>query len=436
MKNYFFYQGIRPKIILHLLRRYCEVRKEFNIGKIDFKSIVKNFGLTDADPNLIHNVNSHIHTPYSFSAFNSITEVALQANEENVRLLGINDFYSVEGYEEFFEVTSKYNVFPLFNIEFTGLDKELQDHAVRVNDPNNPGRIYLCGKGLNYPVVNKTFICSLNTLQESNNQHTKKIIEKANAFFQKNQIEITLDYNSILVNYAKNIVRERHIARAIKDAVVALALTKDHKITLLTKIFQGTQVKSDIENNAVLENEIRNNFLKDGKPAFVQEIDKAFYSLKELVNLIKLAGGIPCYPSLLGDTLNTCTEFEKDWEKMHVTFSSLNIKCLELIPSRNTLDMLTDFVKFFHQRNYIILFGTEHNTPEKSSLLISCKNNTDIPIEIKKIAYDGACVIAAHQFLMKNINTGYIGENGNNHCEQIDAFVKLGHSLINSFIKR
>jgi hypothetical protein len=388
------------------------------------------------DSNVLHHVNSHIHTPYSFSAFQSITEAALQANAENVRLLGINDFYSVEGYVEFFEVTSKYHVFPLFNIEFTGLDKELQDHAVRVNDPNNPGRIYLCGKGLNYPVVNKAFINSLNTLQESNNQQAKNIIEKANAFFQNNQIDITLDYNSILVHYTKNIVRERHIARAIKDAVFALSPAKEQKIALLTKIFQGTQVKSDVENSAALENEIRNNFLKDGKPAFVQEIDRAFYSLKELVNLIKLAGGIPCYPSLLGDTLHACTEFENNREKMHAALSSLNIKCVELIPSRNTIDMLTDFVKFFHQRNYIILFGTEHNTPEKSSLLISCKNKIEIPVEIRKIAYDGACVIAAHQFLMKNMNIGYIDDHGNNNCEQIDEFAKFGHSVVNSFMKR
>ncbi|RPI05531.1 MAG: hypothetical protein EHM64_06195 [Ignavibacteriae bacterium] len=388
------------------------------------------------DSNVIHHVNSHIHTPYSFSAFQSITEAAIQANAENVRLLGINDFYSVEGYDEFFEVTSKYHVFPLFNIEFTGLDKEYQDHAVRINDPNNPGRIYLCGKGLNYPVVNKTFIDSLNTLQESNNQQAKSIIEKANAFFHNNQIDIALDYNSILVQYTKNIVRERHIARAIKDAVFALSPAKEQKIALLTKIFRGTQLTSDIENSAALENEIRNNFLKDGKPAFVQEIDKAFYSLKELVNLIKLAGGIPCYPSLLGDTLRACTEFENDWEKMHAVLSSLNIHCVELIPSRNTLDMLTDFVKFFHQRKYIILFGTEHNTPEKSSLLISCKNKTEIPVEIRKIAYDGACVIAAHQFLMNKMNIGYVDDHGNNNYEQINEFATFGRSVIHSYLKR
>jgi hypothetical protein len=380
-------------------------------------------------------VNAHIHTPHSFSAFHSITEAALQAKAEDVRLLGINDFYSVEGYEEFFNVTSAYGIFPLFNIEFTGLDKEFQNTGMRVNDPNNPGRIYLCGKGLKYPVVHQTFLDSLKELQESNNQHAKRLIDRANEYFQKHQIAITLDYHSILVRYTKNIIRERHIARAIKDAVFALTPNKEYRIEILTKIFQGVPVTSSLEHDAALESEIRNKFLKDGKPAFVKENDGAFYSLKELLELILLVGGIPCYPALLSDTVDTCTEFEKDWEKMHEHLSSLNIQCVELIPSRNTLDLLVKFVQFFHQRNYIILFGTEHNTPDKSSLKIYCKNNTEIPFEIQKIAYDGACVIAAHQFLMKNNDCGYMDQNGRNNFDQIHEFSKYGHVIINSFAK-
>src|SRR5210317_2027764 len=97
-------------------------------------------------------VNSHIHTPYSFSAFRSIEEAFAMAEKEGIQVLGINDFFVTDGYSEFNETAEKYRIYPLFNIEFIGLLKEEQEKGIRVNDPGNPGRMYFCGKALDYPV--------------------------------------------------------------------------------------------------------------------------------------------------------------------------------------------------------------------------------------------------------------------------------------------
>lgn len=45
-------------------------------------------------------VNAHMHTPYSFSAFTDIDDALNRAVEEGVLVVGINDFYTTEGYEE------------------------------------------------------------------------------------------------------------------------------------------------------------------------------------------------------------------------------------------------------------------------------------------------------------------------------------------------
>src|SRR6056297_1710294 len=92
-------------------------------------------------------VNNHIHSPYSFSAFNDIPHAVSLAVEEEISVLGINDFFVRDGYEEFAQECQKQQVFPLFNIEFIALSKADQANSVRVNDPNNPGRTYLSGKG-------------------------------------------------------------------------------------------------------------------------------------------------------------------------------------------------------------------------------------------------------------------------------------------------
>ena len=99
----------------------------------------------------IIDVNAHLHTPYSFSAFDSIGQAVDMAAREGVKVVGINDFYSMDGYGEWKEECARRSLFPLFNIEFISLNQEDQAAGLRVNDPNNPGRTYLSGKGLNCP---------------------------------------------------------------------------------------------------------------------------------------------------------------------------------------------------------------------------------------------------------------------------------------------
>ena len=98
------------------------------------------------------NVNAHLHTPYSFSAFDKLNDALDRAVAENVRVVGVNDFYSTDGYKEWNDGCRSRKLFPLFTVEFISLQQQDQAAGVRVNDPNNPGRTYLSGKGLAYPV--------------------------------------------------------------------------------------------------------------------------------------------------------------------------------------------------------------------------------------------------------------------------------------------
>ena len=89
--------------------------------------------------NLI-DVNAHMHTPYSFSAFTDVDQALDMAAEEGVKVVGINDFYSLDGYSEWSEGCEARKLCPMFNIEFISLNSEDQAAGLRVNDPNNPGR--------------------------------------------------------------------------------------------------------------------------------------------------------------------------------------------------------------------------------------------------------------------------------------------------------
>ena len=62
-------------------------------------------------------VNAHLHTSYSFSAFDSIAQALDMAVAENVKVVGINDFYTTDGYAEWATECAKRKLYPLFNIE-------------------------------------------------------------------------------------------------------------------------------------------------------------------------------------------------------------------------------------------------------------------------------------------------------------------------------
>ena len=73
--------------------------------------------------------------------------------------------------------------------------------------------------------------------------------------------------------------------------------------------------------------------------------------LEEQPDFIVDAGGIPCYPALLDDKNGKMTGFEGDWDRMDEILQSFNVSCLELIPLRNSLEKLDEFVSLFAQRD-------------------------------------------------------------------------------------
>jgi hypothetical protein len=382
----------------------------------------------------VPDINAHIHTPHSFSAFTSIEQAFNLAKNEGVEVLGINDFYTTDGYAEFAELARKNKIFPLFNIEFMSLQNDLQEAGIRVNDPNNPGRTYFSGKGLRQSAeMSETSAKKIKALQEESNRQTFEMVDKLNTFFAENKIDIQFDAADVQKRLAKNLFRERHIAQAIRIAVFEKEKSEAGRKNLLQKIFSGKEVKSSVNDEAGLENEIRGNLLKAGGAAFVPEDPKAFLSLEEVKEVIIDAGGIPCYPVLLDDPNGNCTDYEADKEKLLQELISKDVYSVELIPGRNDCKILKDFVKYFYDNNFIITFGTEHNTPKLDPMKITCRSGVELDDELKQINYEGAAVIAAHQYLIANGQEGYLrGQKAK--IGEIINFIELGKAVIGKYL--
>ncbi|HKK61311.1 MAG TPA: hypothetical protein VJ951_02055 [Bacteroidales bacterium] len=382
----------------------------------------------------VRNVNGHFHTPYSFSAFSEVEDVFRIAEDENVEVLGINDFYTMDGYEEFAELCLEYKKFPLFNIEFMGLLMNEQRKNVRVNDPNNPGRTYFSGKGLDCPVsLGGTLRDKLQTVRKESDAQTREMVKKASNHLTSVDPELEITYETILNKYTKGMVRERHIAKAIRSLVFYKYPSVNDRLDALTKIYGGKKPEVNIEDAVAVDGEIRSMLLKTGGVAFVKEDQKAFLEISEIVEIILGAGGIPCYPVLLDNKKEEFTDFERDYEALYNRLTEMNIYSVELIPGRNTHKFLSPFVKFFNDKGFVIIFGTEHNTPALDPLTV---NASDGPLGeyLEQVNYEGACIIAAHQYLRAKGENGYLNNDGKPVPERND-FVRLGNAVINQFTK-
>ena len=223
------------------------------------------------------------------------------------------------------------------------------------------------------------------------------------------------------------------LPRAIRIKLFDKYTTEQERKEILKKLYGGKETTVNINNPAALEGEIRDNLLKSGGVAFVKEDPKAFLEIDEVIRIITDAGGIPTYPVLLDDKSGNYTEYEEDMELLYHELTSRNIYSLELIPGRNEFSNLKEFVIFFSERNFVITFGTEHNTPELIPLSITTRGGVELDEELKRINFEGACIIAAHQYLSAKGEEGYIERNGN-PAHNRDEFIELGNAVIEYFL--
>ena len=345
-------------------------------------------------------VNAHLHTPYSFSAFTDVEQALDMAAAEGVKAVGINDFYSTDGYKDWKAGCEQRDLIPLFGIEFISLNAEDQAAGLRVNDPNNPGRIYISGKGLAYPVtLSGEPARQLAAVRAESNAQVERMCAKLNAHLATVGVDIRLDFAKIAAELTRGSIRERHLAKALRMAVETTCHSEeveDRRRNLYAKIF-GLPAKADITDVAAIENEIRSRLLKAGGAAFMPEDPKAFLPMETVQHIIEAAGGIPTYPFLADDAKGNFTDFEGDLQKAADTLKKRGFRSVEFITTRNTTAVLESYAGYLEDEGFIVTFGSEHNTPAMEPIKLRTRDAAGLSEKLRAINYRGACAILEHQ---------------------------------------
>lgn len=354
----------------------------------------------------IADVNAHIHTPWSFSAFDSVPQALDKAAEEGVKVVGINDFYSMDGYAEWAAGCAQRGLFPLFNIEFISLNVEDQAAGVRVNDPNNPGRTYLSGKGLNCPATLQGREAEqLAAVKAESNAQVERMCAKLNGHLDSIKAGFSIPYSWIKETLARGSVRERHLAKALRMAVEA-HVAEPGRAEFYERLFGGRPLSSPQEDIAKVENEIRGKLLKSGGVAFVPEDPKAFLPMETVQRIIEAAGGIPTYPFLADNAKGEFTDFEGDLQKCADTLRRRGIRSCEFITTRNTTAVLESYAGYLVDEGFTVTFGSEHNTPAMEPLKLRTSDSPCLSEKLREINYRGACLIAAYQRGLNTVEEG------------------------------
>ena len=224
-------------------------------------------------------VNAHLHTPYSFSAFIDIDDALDRAVKEGVKVVGINDFYTTSGYDAWAEGCKRRNLFPLFGIEFISLNEADQRAGLRVNDPGNPGRTYMSGKGMSYPfMLDEPYATQLASVRKEANDQVEAMCGKLNELLLANKIDFSLDFEWIKNELTKGSIRERHLAKALRMKVYEFCGNEE------TFVFTNNEnLKANIEISHFGENVLKGKQVEwKVKNALGKTISQGILSAKDI----------------------------------------------------------------------------------------------------------------------------------------------------------
>lgn len=368
--------------------------------------------MTVLGPSGIPGTNTHVHIPPNFSTDTTLDALLAQARSEGLRAVGTSNFFDLQVLPSFIDRARDQGVHPLLGVEMITVDTELEKAGWTINDPANPGRYYLQGRGLNADLVRSGKSETARVIKEANDLRGKTqvellchVLQGAGAPFVITAEQITSEVaerNQVPTGWVS--LQERHISRAFADRLVALPTGEVEEI--LRRAF-GAAPTAVLSDPGSVQTELRARLLKYGQPAFVADSPVTFAQGHEMA--LEL-GGFPAYCAVADGAKPIC-DYEQPAAELARRILEGNIFAAELITIRNTVKCVDQYVAAFLDAGLLVMGGSEHNTPNRLPLALAC---LDGPISVfaARAFWEGACVVAAHQDLVARGETGFVSRKG------------------------
>ena len=182
-------------------------------------------------------VNTHVHLPPNFSAFATAEDAVATAAAEGARVVGASNFHDHRVYARFDAAARAAGILPLFGLEFISVAGRAGGDGVKVNDPGNPGRMYLCGKGIS-PFTEPTPLALeiAGAARRNDEARAAAIVTRLRDHFTAHGLRTSIDDGVIIDDVAERaevprewvVLQERHIAMAFQE-VLFLQVAPDRR---------------------------------------------------------------------------------------------------------------------------------------------------------------------------------------------------------------
>ncbi|MDY6913544.1 MAG: hypothetical protein SVT52_03700 [Planctomycetota bacterium] len=388
--------------------------------------------------------NLHVHLPPNFSAFTSVEQAVRMASRQDVGVLGGTNYYDFDVYSDFVAHARAYDIFPIFGLEILTYSEELARDGIRVNDPDNPGRRYICGKGITrWAPMSDTARRLMGGVRDNDSRRITEMTDRLAKVFAAGGLKTNLDAETIIDDVRRRhgcraeqvALQERHVAMAFQEAFFEMVPVEQRAGKLAGLL--GTDCRAEPEDAVAVQGAIRTHLMKSGKVAFVPE---KFINFEQAVKLILALDGFVCHPTLLvHDGTEPICEYERPVKKLIERIKDCNIHSTELVSMRNTPPILAECVRAMRDAGLVVTAGTEHNTLEMLPIDPTCHAGKPIPDETAEILWEGTAVVAAHQFLRVHGECGFTDTDGQPNPDykdteqRIAAFRALGEAVIQRY---
>ncbi|MBA3685365.1 MAG: hypothetical protein H0W72_09005 [Planctomycetes bacterium] len=356
--------------------------------------------LARSAPKARRGTNLHVHSNHSFGVFRSPSEAAWNAAKAGVEAFGLNDFFTVAGHDEGQRAARILALPTVTCLECIALDATTAAAGTLINDPANPGKVYLCGKAVTNPGdagANRR-LAELRGHQERRN---RALIAKVDERFRALIDRAGPLWDDVAVQTPAGNTTERHVARAVVRRLQVLA---DEHVGTFDQLFATVVGVAPKPLDADRQNQVRAELLKAGKSCYAPEDPAAFPDVAGLRTIFLGLGAIPVYP-VLG---NPITGGESDIPALFARIASWGFHAVELIPARNTDDRVAAVLGECQRRGWPVCDGTEHNTPAMEPMLTKWGMDERFRPQFR----EGALVLLGHQALRARGEPGYIDANG------------------------
>jgi hypothetical protein len=390
-------------------------------------------------------VNTHIHLPPNFSAFQNAAQAVALAREQGVRVLGASQYYPGDTFGEFASATRGAGVFPLFGLEVICILENLARDGVKINDPGNPGKMYLCGRGVTRLVpMSSAAQATLDLIRRFDSDRLARAVDILVAHCLRHGVRTDLTLDSIRQGIVDRcqcrpesvLVQERHVAQALQEAIFD-RVPAGRRAAVLREIL-GDDPSDGTDDVVSVQDDLRWRLMKAGRPTFAGE---TLITFDQAYRLVLDLGGIPCYP-VLADGASPVCGYESPVGGLIDDLRSRRIHAAEFIPVRNEPGVLLEYVLAMRAAGLVVTGGTEHNTSQMLPLVPACKGGAPLPEEVRDIFWEGACVVAAHQFLAVHGECGLVDGQGRPNPaysdaeSRIAAMSRLGAAVIQTALER